>query len=91
MKTTQHKASKCPTCGHKLNASSHHSGVPSAGDCSVCIDCGSILEYKEDLTLRGLTTEELAKIEHEEPHFYKEIMGLQRRVDERDEDSRVPD
>lgn len=43
--------SKCPYCGHKLDAVSNMSGDtgPSPGDASMCIACGEFLEFDQDM------------------------------------------
>jgi uncharacterized protein with PIN domain len=90
MKTTRHKATSCPTCGHKLDASSHADAAPSVKDFSICFECGEILQYEADFTLVAASKEELAEIERKDPGFHQELMAMQRQWDERDEDSRVP-
>ena len=91
MKTTQHKTTMCPTCGHKLNASSHADGAPSKEDLSICFECGEILRYEADLGLEAVSKEELAEIMRKDPDFYRKIMAMQQGWDERDENTRVPD
>ncbi len=91
MKTTKHKTTKCPTCGIDLNASSHKDSAPSEGDLSICCECGEILQYGADLGLEAVSKKELAKIERDDPEYYREVMAMQQQWEERDEDSRVPD
>lgn len=42
----------CPACEYKLDAATSAAGdgaKPSAGDVSLCINCGALLEYTDDL------------------------------------------
>jgi hypothetical protein len=45
---------RCPYCGHKLNAAGLPSGdaAPAPGDYSVCIACAGVLIFGDDLALR---------------------------------------
>lgn len=36
--------------------------VPAPGDCTICIHCGYLMAYTDDLTFRELTDEELAEV-----------------------------
>lgn len=59
------RASLCPRCGHTLTGAMETTpagGAPEPGDTSVCISCASVLVYKDDLTLRPATAEELVEI-----------------------------
>ena len=52
----------CPKCGYRTDAASvargqHHR--PNAGDISVCMNCGAITIFNDDLTLREPTGKEL--------------------------------
>lgn len=60
-KTTRHEGERfCPCCGTKVDTSTHHTETtPSPGDVAVCLYCSSVSLYKEDLTLREPTREEL--------------------------------
>ena len=54
----------CPKCGMIADAATSveagdHS--PSLGDVGVCIQCGSVNIYNEDLSLRAATPEEIAR------------------------------
>jgi hypothetical protein len=61
--------STCTSCGLKLDAATgvaedDHKGdiVPDAGDFTVCINCGHLMIFNEDLTLRDLTDDEMIKV-----------------------------
>lgn len=61
---TTHFPATCPTCGYRMDSHSaigYEDAVPSAGDRSVCIACGSLAIYATalgSLTLRQPTDEE---------------------------------
>lgn len=54
--------SACPSCGYMMDAAScvsrENDGRPEPGDITVCIRCGHIMAFADDLTLRDLTDEE---------------------------------
>jgi len=58
--------SPCPGCGEILNGASFvgegADASPNPGDITVCIGCGEIIAFADDLTLRGLTDEEMIEI-----------------------------
>ena len=64
MKTTRTPKNKCPACGYQVDAVSEVDGnaVPEKGDISICLNCGAIAIFKDDLTLRKPTGEELLKV-----------------------------
>ncbi len=54
--------SRCPQCNYKLDAAHVAHGedaMPSAGDASICLNCGQVLTYEPDLTLRKATAVEI--------------------------------
>jgi hypothetical protein len=59
--TTHVPESRCLHCGHKLDAATGvgHHDAPEPGNLSLCINCGAVTIYAEDLTLRGMTREEM--------------------------------
>lgn len=58
--------SACTNCGHKLDActavSADGMGKPNPGDMTVCICCGHIMAFADDLTLRELTDEQAKQV-----------------------------
>jgi hypothetical protein len=53
---------RCSSCGTKLNAATHvgpDDPRPEPGDFSICLDCGHLSAYADDLTLRPLTDAEI--------------------------------
>ena len=69
--------SRCTNCGWECDDAT---GVatennPSPGDFAVCIDCGHLMAYADDLSLRNLTDAEVI-----EAAGNKEIIAAQRTV-----------
>jgi len=57
--------SRCPLCNYKLTGATILSGdddVPHEGDISVCLNCGQILTYQADLTVRKVTGQEVREL-----------------------------
>lgn len=57
----QTPASSCPSCGTTVDASTSVAGdhAPSPGDVSICMYCGHLMAFADDLTLRPLTDKEM--------------------------------
>jgi hypothetical protein len=57
----------CPYCGHAVDAAtdlpSGSGSAPCPNDGSICIACGSLLIYDDDLRLRRPDPGELAELE----------------------------
>ena len=51
----------CTACGinHDRASMVNGEGKPSCGDITVCIDCGHIMAFTNDLTFRELTDKEI--------------------------------
>lgn len=58
---SRHPESPCVECGHPLSASGGPC-EPKPGDLSLCIYCGSLNAFAEDMTLRMPTTEEFLEV-----------------------------
>lgn len=57
--------STCPQCRYKLNSATNmHGGrkEPDEGCLSVCLNCGQLLIYGADLTLRRCSSSEIAEL-----------------------------
>ena len=77
----------CPVCGHKINAASHLSdpeiyATPNAGDNTVCIYCCVWLVFRDDLTMRRMTSREIEDLEEEERETLIELSRAISRVNE---------
>lgn len=63
--TTRLKPHQCPACGHEHNAATGAepgNNVPDPGSVSICIRCGAISLFNDEMQLRAPTAEELADI-----------------------------
>jgi hypothetical protein len=59
--TTEIPPSPCPTCGEQIDlASCEEAALPNPGDPGVCLYCGELLTYNDDLTLRKSTLRDIA-------------------------------
>lgn len=63
--TTVTQDNECPGCNKTVNAATGTDGVsvPSQGDLSICFNCGTLLVFNEDLTVRILELEELVLLD----------------------------
>lgn len=60
--------SSCLCCGRKTNMASSVGcdSKPSPGDVTVCIACGHLMAFADDLSLRDLTKDELLEMAGDE-------------------------
>jgi len=60
-KSVKIKKSKCTNCGDPLDhaAGLDHDESPSPSDATVCLHCGHIMVYDDNLNLRELTDKEV--------------------------------
>jgi hypothetical protein len=61
--------SRCPHCGHRLNAASRLSGPvpkPVPGDMTICFGCGEALQFDRRLRLTKITAAEIAALDPDE-------------------------
>ncbi len=79
MKTSDVKESSCPQCGTKFNQATHLSKdvQPKPGDMSLCINCGTILKFKNNLTVRLATLEEMLQLANENRAAFNELSRMQ--------------
>ena len=71
-RTTEMPLSYCPSCGYKMNAATslENDAVPKSGDFSVCLRCGEILRFDENLLLRVVPLKEWDTL----PKYEKEVL-----------------
>ena len=63
--TTRLAETKCLRCHHKLDAASclaDDAAVPKPGDITICIKCGYLMTFTDDLSFRDLTEEEVLEV-----------------------------
>ena len=56
---------RCLACGHEIDASGALDGsneLPEPGSIVVCIRCGAVMMHAQDMTLRGMTDEEMDEV-----------------------------
>ena len=62
--------SACLGCGYKIDASGSPDGRPTKGpqpgNLSICLRCGAVMAYAEDLSLRPLTDDEVREISQDD-------------------------
>jgi len=71
--------SRCPQCDYKLTGAMIAHGVdqkPEPGANSVCLNCGQLLTYQADLTLRKITPLELREL-MDQPEAWAKIEKAQ--------------
>lgn len=77
------KECNCLNCGAKLDALGTADRTveakPEPGNLAVCIKCGAVMMLAEDLTLRGMTSQEMDDVtaDHE---FMNELATMVRKV-----------
>lgn len=73
----------CPTCKRKLDAAeapTKYGGWkvrPRPGDLSVCLGCGEILEFKEDMQLAAISLNHMLELP---PETSADLIRVQRRI-----------
>lgn len=68
------KPSLCCYCGHFLECAMHpvdDTREPTPGDFSMCINCGGLLCFNEDMTLRGATLADRQAMEPDQAEMLK--------------------
>jgi hypothetical protein len=82
---------KCPICEHHIDAASHVSepGIfarPSAGDFTVCIECGGWLKFDAGLALVRLNEFDIMEMTTEEHEALRTTTQIIKRMHKQDED-----
>jgi transcription initiation factor IIE alpha subunit len=74
------KYSLCPYCGHAMDAATdvEADARPSPGDIGVCIECGGVLAYTDDLTLRAASQEEIETLDPKTRELLARMQAAQR-------------
>ena len=64
MNDTRTPKSPCPICGYVMDAATMVNGSagPKPGDVSICMRCGAVNLFGEDLTIRAPTADEKTAI-----------------------------
>lgn len=63
-KTTEMQEDHCLNCGHRTNAATDflHGTKPKPNDISICLECGHVMAFNDQMRLRSLTEEEIIEI-----------------------------
>jgi len=69
MNDPHHYESNCPQCNYFMDASTSIDGdenvKPSPGDISLCIKCGAMLDFDDDMKLQFLRQEKFEELDDE--------------------------
>lgn len=78
MSTHRMKMQLCPICGYELDAHSGLDGAdkPDKDDFSICMKCGEIMQFNEDLTLRATTNEAFQELAPKQQEDLKRAQHL---------------
>lgn len=60
--------SQCPVCRYEMDSASDadgRGGEPSAGDLSVCLNCGEMLQFNDIRVLKSITRESIEELDAE--------------------------
>ena len=70
------KENKCPECGKLTDSATDMQGnaQPSGGDLSICIGCGTINLFDDDLTIIPMPTDIWLGIKKDDPETYSMVM-----------------
>lgn len=78
--------SRCPACNYELDAATVTHGedkLPCEGDASICLNCGQVLKYQADLTLRKASAADVRELMQESPDAWATIEKAQRFIERR--------
>ncbi len=73
--TSKTRVYNCGNC-HKVLDAVTGKAIPKQGDISVCINCGEITEFDNDLTMKPVITPRMQTLQSDHPNIYKSIMLL---------------
>lgn len=76
----------CPKCNRltdRMTAIKGNNAIPKPGTLSVCICCGALNKFREDLQLSEVGHFELQTIKQRDPKAYKVIKQAQRYIQKR--------
>jgi hypothetical protein len=69
----------CTRCEFPLDGAAHSgrgSHVPTEGDLSVCLNCGNVMVYRADKTLRSMAEAEWLKLEPDVRHELERAQAM---------------
>lgn len=77
------KPSLCPRCGYMTDMASHPTDPtarPKDGDFSVCLSCGGLLMFNEDLTLREVSKADFELLSPQHKQILEDIERARKKV-----------
>ncbi|HTH42901.1 MAG TPA: hypothetical protein VL498_07035 [Terracidiphilus sp.] len=84
METYRHNLTSCPQCRHELDAATKvtgNAGGPDPGDLTVCLNCGTILQFTPALALERASRETLSDFLQKEPNNFIMLMRAKKGID----------
>jgi len=76
--STRLPSSACPVCGTLLDAATGKTGTrPKPGDLTLCIKCGEILIFEDDMFLKVAPAQVLESLSREK---YEYVRRIQRNI-----------
>ena len=66
--STKTPKNKCPVCEHIIDGTAsveNKNHVPNENDITMCINCASVLAFNADLTVKEMTDNEIADLDHD--------------------------
>ena len=79
----------CPQCGKKIDAAISASGehvMPESGDVTICVYCGVLLEYTDQLLVSILPSETLEDMDEED---LEQLLRIQQVIELRNQSGRI--
>lgn len=82
------KEVKCTACGHSYQIAGDPTGIrkpPKPGQPSLCLNCGELMVFDENLQMSPITPERAAQMKENHPDIYQAILAVQDDIQERNE------
>jgi hypothetical protein len=80
MQDTRMKLQKCPNCLYEMDCSTglrKEDSNPEPGSISICLKCGALCEFDQDMNLVPLTKDQLEEIKRTDPDAWRIIAASQ--------------
>ncbi len=78
MRTTRLPTASCPRCGYEMDSASgvNHNRKPKPGDFSLCLRCGQVLRFDDELVPVLALERELEELEPEQRALIRRAQRL---------------
>lgn len=73
----------CPHCGYMIDCATGASSPdikPRGGDFSMCLKCGGLLRYNDDLTVRSMVDEDWAELSVNQIALINKMRSIQKSI-----------